>query len=113
MVLAVRQQTAVREHQVAQVHQLAAVARDRLVDADRALQAQVLQLLDVRVSVLEHAHDGRPVQVRVEGSVAHDLLLMAAESDRRPVAPGMRAGGGPAGQVPKQGVPFRVDLAVA
>ena len=52
--------------------QLAAVARERLQNADRALQAKVFALLDVRVTILEH---GNQVRVRVEGSVAHDLLL--------------------------------------
>lgn len=93
MVLAIRQQTTDQERRVAQVHELAAVARERLVHADRTMQAQVLALLDVRVTVLDHAHDGQPVRVRVEGSVAHDLLLLSAESDWKPVAPGMRAGG--------------------
>ncbi len=65
------------------------LAQDRLVNADRALRAQVLALLDVRVSVLEHPADG-PVRLRVEGSVAHDVLLRGVEPD---VAPAVLATG--------------------
>jgi len=51
----------------------------------------VLSLLDVRVTVLSHGKagsrsgSGGPVQLRIEGSVAHDLLLLSAESDWHPL----------------------------
>lgn len=90
MVAAMQAQTGVQVERVSQVQQLALVAQDRLVTADRALQQRVLALLDVRVTVLDHgqpgnrARRGGPVRLRVEGSVAHDLLLAGAESDWHP-----------------------------
>lgn len=90
MVAAMQAETGVQVERVSQVQQLALVAQDRLVTADRALQQRVLALLDVRVTVLDHgqpgnrARRGGPVRLRVEGSVAHDLLLAGAESDWHP-----------------------------
>jgi DNA invertase Pin-like site-specific DNA recombinase len=72
MVAAVNQEMADATARMVTAQQLASVARERLQNAGRALQAKVFALLDVRVTILEH---GDQVRVRVEGSVAHDLLL--------------------------------------
>jgi DNA invertase Pin-like site-specific DNA recombinase len=72
MVAAMNQETADATARMVTAQQLAAVARERLQNADRTLQAKVFALLDVRVTILAH---GDQVRVRVEGSVAHDLLL--------------------------------------
>lgn len=68
-------QTDAQADRVAKVTALAQVARERLQDADPALQAQVLNLLGVRVQVLDQDADGRPLRVDVRGTVDHDLLL--------------------------------------
>ncbi|MEO6205096.1 MAG: hypothetical protein ABIO67_06920, partial [Mycobacteriales bacterium] len=78
-----------------QVTRLAEVARERLVNADAELRRTVLDLLDVRVTILSHGGRGGPVragrggsqspmQLRVEGSIAHGLVLASAESDWHP-----------------------------
>ncbi len=90
MVAAMRAETDANAHRVGQVRQLAAIAEERLAHADRELQARVLALLDVRVTILSHGQPGSrsgpggPVRLRVEGSVAHDALLLSAESDWHP-----------------------------
>jgi hypothetical protein len=60
---------------------LAQVARERLQNPTRELHAQVFALLDVRATIVEH---GKEVRVRVEGSVAHDLLLSSVTGGLSP-----------------------------
>ena len=61
--------------------ELAQVARERLLKADKTLRAKVLALLDVRVTITEN---GDLVKVRLEGSLAHDLLLAEVRDDLAP-----------------------------
>jgi hypothetical protein len=81
MVAAMSEETAAAAARMVTAQQLAHVARERLQNADRALQARVFALLDVRVTILEH---GDHVRVRVEGSVAHDLLLSSVSGGLAP-----------------------------
>jgi hypothetical protein len=81
MVAAMSEETAATAARMVTAQQLAAVARERLQSADRVLQAKVFALLDVRVTILEH---GDHVRVRVEGSVAHDLLLSSVSGGLAP-----------------------------
>jgi site-specific DNA recombinase len=81
MVAAMNQETAAAAARMVTAQQLAAVARERLQSADRALQSKVFALLDVRVTILAH---GDQVRVRVEGSVAHDLLLSSVSGGLAP-----------------------------
>lgn len=81
MVAAVSAETAEAQRRMVTAKQLAQVARDRLQEADRSLQAAVLALLDVRATVTDH---GDRVAVRLEGSVAHDLLLSGVREDLAP-----------------------------
>lgn len=81
MIAAMRVQTKSQEHRLAQVGRLAKVASDRLVNADRTLRSQVLALLDVHVTVTEHASDDQPVKLLVEGTVADEMLLTSADND--------------------------------
>ena len=62
-----------RADRLLQVQALADLARDRLQDADNALRAEVLRLLDVRVPAVGPA--GEPLSVEITGSVVHSLLL--------------------------------------
>lgn len=86
MVAEMRTQTSQATERITTAQELAQIARDRLVHADRALQAKVFALLDVRVQIVSH----QPLQLEVEGSVAHDLLLRQVQE---PVAPDVLASG--------------------
>lgn len=66
---------------LAQIAQLAGSAHARLQTAPPELQAEVFALLDVRVTVLEH---GEPVRLRVDGTVAGDLLGGAVRPEPTP-----------------------------
>jgi hypothetical protein len=81
MVAAMSEETAAAAARMVTAQQLAAVARERLQSADRVLQAKIFALLDVRVTILEHDNE---VRVRVEGSVAHDLLLSSVSGGLAP-----------------------------
>lgn len=90
MVAAMRSQTEANASRVVQVRKLAAIAQERLAGADKALQQRVLDLLDVKVTILSHGRPGSragvggPVALRVEGCVLHGMLLASAESDWHP-----------------------------
>jgi hypothetical protein len=71
----------------------------RLLNADRALQAKVFALLDVRATITER---GDQVKVRLEGSVAHDLLLAGVRDD---LAPNKLASGGQPAECRDDAVP--------
>ncbi len=72
MVASINAETLEAQRRLVTIQNLAAVAATELAHADRELQAKVLALLDVRVTVLEQ---GERLDLQVEGSVAHDLLL--------------------------------------
>jgi len=90
VVAAMRADTDARNTRLQQVQKLALVAQERLQNADLLTQQRVLTLLNVRVTVVSHGRPGNrsgpggPVQLRLEGTVAHDLLLLSAESDWHP-----------------------------
>lgn len=88
MIAGVHADTLAARQRMDTAQELAAVAAATLAHADRDLQARVFGLLDVRVTVLEH---GERLSLRVEGSVAHDLLL---DEVRGGVAPGVQASAG-------------------
>lgn len=82
MLQAVQHQTAQREEQVAQVEDLARLTQDGW-RTQTARCRQVLAVLNVRVSPLEHPAE-EPVRLRVEGSVAHDVLLRGVDPTWHP-----------------------------
>ena len=92
MLAAMRASTVAEVGRLEQVQRLALVASERLVNADSATRRRVLELLDVRVTIVSHGGGGgevragrggsqEPMRLRVEGNVAHGLLLASAESD--------------------------------
>jgi len=91
LVATMRADTDARSTRLQQVQQVALVAQERLQDANLATQLRVLALLDVRVTVVSHGRPGSrsgpggPVQLRIEGAVAHDVLLLSAERDWHPL----------------------------
>jgi DNA invertase Pin-like site-specific DNA recombinase len=80
-VAAVSQETTAAKARMATAQELAQIARQRLLHANRALQAKVFALLDVRATITRH---GDQVEIRLEGSVAHDLLLAGVRDDLSP-----------------------------
>jgi hypothetical protein len=84
------------------------VPRNRLLCADGGAPGQGVRLLDVRATILEH---GDQVRVRIEGSVAHELLLSSMGEEE--LAPGKLASGGQSVGCHDGGVPFTVEMAVA
>ena len=83
------------------------MARERLQNPTRELHAQVFALLDVRATIVEH---GKEVRVRVEGSVAHDLLLSSVTGG---LSPSKLASGGKFAGCHSPEVPFSVQVLVA
>jgi sarcosine oxidase gamma subunit len=81
MVAAMSQESVEAKARMVTAQELAQVARNRLLHADRALQAKVVALLDIRATITEH---GDQVKVRLEGSLAHDLLLAGVRDDLAP-----------------------------
>jgi DNA invertase Pin-like site-specific DNA recombinase len=81
MVAAMSQETMAAKARMVTAQELAHVARNRLQHADGALQAKVFALLDVRATITEH---GDQVKIRLEGSVAHELLLTGVRDDLAP-----------------------------
>ncbi len=88
MVASVSADVTAAKRRMVTAQELASVAAERLIHPDRELQAKMFALLDVRVTVLKHT-DG--LQLRLEGSVAHDLLLNEVRGEP---APGVQASGG-------------------
>lgn len=92
LVATMRADTDARSTRLEQMQQLALVAEEQLPGYDLARQLRVLALMDVRVTVLAHGRPGSrsgpggSVQLRIEGAVAHDLLLLSAESNWHPLA---------------------------
>ena len=68
--------------------ELAEQAHQRLPNMTLAEQKQVLDLLDVRVTILKHARKTaghrilEPAQIRIEGVVNDQILLSADETTR-------------------------------
>jgi site-specific DNA recombinase len=60
---------------MAQVNQVIDLAQDVLVDADPALRATVLRLLDVRVVLQEVTPEGSPMRWAFMGQIAHGSLV--------------------------------------
>jgi len=81
MVAAISQETVAAKARMVTAQELAHVARDRLLHADKALRAKVFALLDVRATITSH---GDQMKIRLEGSVAHDLLLAGVRDDLAP-----------------------------
>jgi site-specific DNA recombinase len=81
MVAAMSQETTAAKARMTTAQELAQVARERLLKADKGLRAKVFALLDVRATITEN---GDLVKVRLEGSVAHDLLLAGVRDDLAP-----------------------------
>jgi DNA invertase Pin-like site-specific DNA recombinase len=81
MVAAMSQETVAAKARMVTAQELAHVARNRLQHADRALQAKVFALLDVRATITEH---GNQMKIRLEGSVVHELLLTGVRDDLAP-----------------------------
>ncbi len=85
MIASVSADTLAARQRMVTAQELASVAAETLAYADRDLQAKVFGLLDVRVTVLEQRER---LFLRVEGSVAHDLLL---DEVRGGLAPAVQA----------------------
>jgi DNA invertase Pin-like site-specific DNA recombinase len=81
---ALNEETAEAKRRMDTAGALAKLATSRLQSADRGLRAQVFALLGIRVRVV--SRDGDTVQVSVEGSVAHDLLLSNVSEPLAPSA---------------------------
>lgn len=70
------QETSQAKARMITAQRLAEVARDRLAGADGDLRAKVLAMLDVRAEVVNH---DAGTQIKLTGSVAHDLLMAGIE----------------------------------
>lgn len=76
-VATMRAETTEAKARMVTAQRLAEVARQRLLTASADLRAKVFALLDVRAAITDSA-DG--LQVHLQGSVAHDLLLTGIEA---------------------------------
>jgi len=76
-----RRTTAQASDRVRQLWELAETAHARLGDLSVEEEALVLDLLDVRVTVSEHATRSAPARVRIEGTVFDELLHSGLEGE--------------------------------
>lgn len=79
MVAQVFAETDEQSQRLGRLDRVARMASGSLVDADKELRAQVLGLLVVKVQIIDHGTDGRPMRLRMAG-VLDDVRLSDAES---------------------------------
>jgi len=84
MMAQVNAESGKQSHRLDRLDRVAQMAAETLADADVELRAQVIDLLDVRVDIIEHATLTEPMRIKLSGVVDDIRLSESASVDWHP-----------------------------